>query len=69
MQVAETLQSLAGHEEEIPGWVEWMKSLPFYLDLGDLRIVHASWVAGDIAYLSDKSLLVRNFLIESARCG
>jgi Calcineurin-like phosphoesterase len=69
MQVAETLHSFQGHEEEIPDWVEWMKSLPFFLDLGDIRVVHASWVPDDIAYLADKSLLDRAFLIESARRG
>ncbi|MCB1206396.1 MAG: metallophosphoesterase [Verrucomicrobiae bacterium] len=66
-QVAETLRSFEGHEDEIPGWVEWMKDLPFFLDLGDLRAVHASWVPGDIAYLADKSLHDRAFLIEAHR--
>jgi hypothetical protein len=66
-QIAETLRSFEGHEEEIPDWIEWMKTPPFFLDLGDLRVVHASWVASDIAYLADKSLLDRDFLIESAR--
>lgn len=69
MQVAETLQSFEGHVDEIPGWVEWMKSLPFFLDLGDIRVVHASWVPDDIGYLADKSLLDRDFLIESERRG
>jgi hypothetical protein len=68
-QVQATLESFDGHEEEIPGWVEWMKALPFYLDLGGLRVVHAAWVPGDIAYLADKTLLEREFLIESARRG
>ena len=68
-QIAATMQSFEGHEDELPDWIEWMKSLPFFLDLGDFRVVHASWVAGDIAYLADKSLLDRGFLIESARRG
>jgi len=68
-QIAQTLQSFEGHEAEIDDWIEWMKGLPFFLDLGDLRVVHASWVPGDIAYLADKSLLDRDFLIESARRG
>lgn len=67
MQVAETLQSFAGHEGEIPEWIEWMKALPFFLDFGDLRAVHASWVPGDIAYLADKTLLDRDFLIAANR--
>ena len=69
LQVAETLLSFTGFEDEIPGWVEWMKTLPFFLDLGELRVVHASWVPGDIDYLADKSLEDRDFLIESARRG
>jgi hypothetical protein len=68
-QIAQTLQSFKGHEDEIDNWIEWMKGLPFFLDLGGLRVVHASWVPGDIAYLADKSLLDRDFLIESARHG
>jgi len=64
-QVAETLRSFEGKEDEIPGWIEWMKDLPFFLDFGDFRVVHASWVPGDIAYLADKSLHDRDFLIEA----
>lgn len=68
-QVAQTLQSFEGYEEEIPEWVEWMKGLPLYLDLGDLRAVHASWVPEDIAYLADKTFLDRDFLIAANRRG
>ncbi|NLT69140.1 MAG: diadenosine tetraphosphatase [Verrucomicrobiaceae bacterium] len=68
-QIAATMKSFEGHEEEIADWSEWMKGLPFFLDFGDLRVVHASWVPGDIAYLADKSLRDRDFLIESARRG
>jgi hypothetical protein len=68
-QISATLASFRGREAEIPGWVEWMKALPLYLDLGGLRVVHAAWVPGDIAYLAEKTLLNRAFLIESARRG
>jgi hypothetical protein len=68
-QVAETLRSFKGYEEEIPGWIGWMKGLPFFLDLGGLRVVHAAWVADDIAYLADKSLHDRSFLLEATRRG
>lgn len=30
-------------------WMPWMKSLPFYLDLGGFRAVHATWHPGIIA--------------------
>jgi len=46
-----------------------MKGLPLYLDLGDLRAVHASWVPEDIAYLADKTFLDRDFLIAANRRG
>lgn len=68
-QVAETLQSFKGYEGEITEWVEWMKGLPLFLDLGDLRAVHASWVPEDIAYLADKTLRDREFLIAANRRG
>lgn len=68
-QIAETLASFRGHEEEIPGWIEWMKSLPLFLDLGGFRAVHASWVPADIAYLEGRSLRDHDFLVESARHG
>lgn len=68
-QVAKTLTSFAGHEEEIPEWIEWMKGLPLYLDLGEFRAVHAAWVPGDIAYLAGRSLRDRDFLLEANRRG
>jgi hypothetical protein len=37
-------------------WMPWMKGLPFYLDLGALRAVHATWHPEYIEYLRDKSL-------------
>lgn len=64
-QVAETLRSFEGNENEIDEWVEWMKGLPFFLDLGGLRAVHAAWVPGDIGFLDGKSLHDRGFLREA----
>lgn len=66
-QVAETFASFAGNEAEIPEWVEWMKGLPIFLDLGDLRAVHAAWVPGDITFLAGRSLRDPDFLIEANR--
>lgn len=66
-QVAETLRSFDGHREEIPEWIEWMKGLPFSLELGGLRAVHAAWVPGDIEFLAGKSLRDREFLLAANR--
>jgi hypothetical protein len=68
-QIAMTLKSFAGYEDEIPEWIEWMKGLPFFLDFGHLRAVHAAWFAEDIAWLSGKSLRDRDLLIEANRKG
>jgi len=68
-QVAATLKSFSGHEDEIPEFLEWMRSLPLFLDFGDFRVVHASWISEDICYLKDKSLLDDPFLQEANRKG
>lgn len=36
-------------------WMPWMKSLPFYLDLGGLRAVHAAWHPEMIARIAGRS--------------
>src|ERR1017187_8430531 len=33
------------HPEEWKGWLEWLAALPLFLDLGNLRAVHAAWDA------------------------
>ena len=42
-QVQETLDSFKGRETELEEYSCWLKQLPLYLDLRDLRIVHACW--------------------------
>lgn len=57
-----TLEQFAGMPEEWAGWLEWMKQLPMFLDLGAFRAVHACWDAKRIARLAGKSLADENFL-------
>lgn len=33
------------------GWVHWFRTLPVYLDLGGLRVVHGGWDDGSVAAL------------------
>jgi hypothetical protein len=40
-------------DEERAEWIEWFKTLPLWLDLGDLRIVHACWHQNSIDFLEE----------------
>ena len=42
-QHAATVAAFAERPEEWETWIDWMKGLPFFLDLGGLRAVHAAW--------------------------
>jgi len=37
------LQACEGHSDWYKSTIEWFKSLPIYLDLPELRVVHACW--------------------------
>ncbi|MCC5869254.1 MAG: hypothetical protein JJU27_12140 [Gammaproteobacteria bacterium] len=38
-----TIDSFAGHDAELAETLAWSHTLPVWLDLGDLRVVHAAW--------------------------
>lgn len=42
-QLAATHAQFADHNEEWQSWLEWFRTLPFALDLGVIRVVHACW--------------------------
>lgn len=54
---------------EWPHWLEWMKSLPLFLDLGNLRCVHACWDKASIQLLDGKRITDAGFLRVSASSG
>ncbi len=64
-----TKQQFVGHEAEWEEWKNWMKRLPMFLDLGDLRAVHACWDVKRIERLKDKSIVNDEFLAASATKG
>jgi hypothetical protein len=47
-------------------WLPWMKQLPFHLDLGGLRAVHATWHDDSIARVDGRSLEDEAFLIATS---
>ena len=61
-----SLDQFIGLEAEWGEWLEWMKTLPFALDLGNLRCVHACWDAKRLKLLKGKSLTDEAFLRLSA---
>ncbi len=50
-QIQSTLTSFTGFETEWKDHLKWLRTLPFYLDLGAIRIIHAYWNDDDINYL------------------
>jgi hypothetical protein len=50
-QIQSTLNAFIGLTLEWRDHLKWLRTLPFYLDLGDIRIIHAYWNDNDIKYL------------------
>ena len=48
------LEAMAVSPERYEDLIEWMKTLPLWLDLGNLRVVHACWDRDGIAQLKAK---------------
>ena len=64
-QIQSTLNSFKGFDEEWRDDLKWLRTLPFFIDLGDIRIVHAYWNDQDIHYLKSflpEGRLKRSFL-------
>ena len=63
-----TLDQLARpFPEEWAGWLAWFKSLPFSLDLGALRVVHASWSQESIGVVGDRRFSDDAFLLTASQ--
>jgi len=50
-QIQSTLTAFKGYQEEWRDHLKWLRTLPFYIDLEAIRIVHAYWNDNDINYL------------------
>jgi len=51
MQHSETIKQFENLRAELYFYLEWMKSLPLFLEINGLRIVHAGWIKNDIQYV------------------
>jgi hypothetical protein len=52
-QIQSTLTAFLGFTAEWKNHLRWLRTLPFFLDLGELRIIHAYWNDNDIKYLKN----------------
>jgi hypothetical protein len=66
-----TLRQFKDHQNEWGKYLNWFMSLPLFLDLGNIRIVHAAWIPAEIENIKkwtsgshklSKSLLQRSAL-------
>jgi len=51
-QHLETLYQFKDHQDEWNNYLGWFMSLPLFLDLGDIRVVHAAWIPSEIERIS-----------------
>lgn len=52
--------------EWLAEWMPWMKRLPFFLDLGGFRAVHATWDAAMISRINGRTLEDEAFFLAAA---
>jgi hypothetical protein len=56
----QTLKQFETYQQEWRDCLNWFYSLPLYLDLPELRAVHACWDQGDIDWLKERHLYQMN---------
>jgi hypothetical protein len=55
-QVGASLHSFKADKASLFTYVEWLRTLPFYIEFDNLRIVHACWSQQAIDYLKKNSI-------------
>lgn len=63
-QHEKTLEQFKNMDNELKDVLDWFRTLPLFLDLGNLRVVHACWDKENINYLPEKINFTKEFLIE-----
>ncbi|HWS01050.1 MAG TPA: metallophosphoesterase [Prolixibacteraceae bacterium] len=66
-QIQKTLTVFKNLDDEWQDHLKWMRTLPFFLDLGEIRVAHAYWNDDEIARLEaylPKGRLKKKFLRE-----
>ena len=63
--IQSTLTAFKGFDQEWRDHLKWLRTLPFFIDLGQIRVVHAYWNDVEIDYLKEfipEGRLKKNFL-------
>ena len=71
-QVKETLEQFEGHQNELEDYLQWLKTLPLFLEFEHFRVVHACWDSAMINAFRQQyggNQINSAFLHESARSG
>ena len=70
-QHIETLHQFKDYQKEWGKYLSWFMTLPLFLDLGFIRVVHASWIPSEISkiikWTSGSLNLSKKFLQKSAQ--
>ena len=53
LQINQTLAEFTAFKEEFKSHLKWMRTLPMFLDFGDIRVVHAYWDDQNIQLIRD----------------
>ncbi len=43
LQINQTLEEFAPYKDEFKSHLKWLKTLPMFLDFGEIRVIHACW--------------------------
>lgn len=54
LQINQTLAEFLAFKEEFKSHLKWMRTLPMFLDFGQIRVVHACWDSENIQLLQEK---------------
>ena len=53
LQINQTLDEFVLYKEEFKSHLKWMRTLPMFLDFGDIRVVHACWIDENIKLIKN----------------
>lgn len=53
LQINQTLDEFVPYKEEFKSHLKWLRTLPMFLDFGDIRVIHACWDDKNVQQIKD----------------